>query len=261
MSILRTDRWMDKLFDEPSKIFHKFISDSREAAHFYQYLLPFGMYRPNRITYNTYLQLKNEDTWKKVHTVFSHYKEKWNGPDVPVYIFPIHHRSNPSLKGKSGISFHDKMFLFLSPLKDEKELEAILIHEYHHVCRLNNQNKPFEAYTLLDSIMMEGFAEYLVIQSLGEKYAGDWISRYKEKDIQNYWQKYFKKNSHLTRKERLHDVLLFGKGYHPDLIGYAVGYWLVNKYAKKHTFTVRDSFSLTAEKIAKIVDEQDDSFK
>ncbi|MDF1512080.1 DUF2268 domain-containing putative Zn-dependent protease, partial [Robertmurraya sp. DFI.2.37] len=34
-----------------------------------------------------------------------------------------------------------KCFLFLTPLEDLMELEALFVHEYHHVCRMNKQKK------------------------------------------------------------------------------------------------------------------------
>ena len=54
------------------------------------------------------------------------------------------------------------MFLFLTPSLAEKELEALIVHEYHHICRLKILAKPYHEFTLLDSILMEGFAEYAV---------------------------------------------------------------------------------------------------
>ncbi len=67
------------------------------------------------------------------------------------------------------------MFLFLTPLEDEKELEALIIHEYHHVCRMNKITKPIQEYTLLDSMVMEGLAEYTVENYCGKNYNAKWI--------------------------------------------------------------------------------------
>jgi uncharacterized protein YjaZ len=255
VSIVRTDSWLDEFFDNPITICSKLVSSSTNTSNFYRYLIQFGMYRPNNLTKKTYHQLKKEKTWDKVEAFFFRYKQKWNGPDIPIYLFPIHHQRESVFKGKSGLSFHDKMFLFLSPLQDRKELEALFIHEYHHVCRMKNRNKPLNEYTLLDSIIMEGLAEYAVMQTLGKEYSAHWISRYKDKDLSYYWEKYFSKNYHVTRKERLHDALLFGKGHYPDLLGYAVGYWLVNKYVQKHSLSIRDSITLSSEKIMSVLDD------
>ena len=83
---------------------------------------------------------------------------------------------NRKMDHKAGVSFKNKMFLFLTPLQDEKELEALIVHEYHHVCRLNKLVKPLDEYTLIDSIVMEGFAEYVVTKYCGKEYNAKWIS-------------------------------------------------------------------------------------
>lgn len=255
MSIIRTDSWLDEFFDNPDTICRKLVTPSTNISDFYRYLIQFGMYRPNNFTKKTFLQLKKEKTWDIVEAFFLQYKQKWNGPDIPIYLFPIHHQKEAVLKGKSGISFRDKMFLFLSPLQDRKELEALFIHEYHHVCRMKDLKKHSNKYTLLDSIVMEGLAEYAVLQTLGEKYSAHWISRYKDKELSYYWKKYFSKNIHITRKEKLHDVLLFGKGLYPELVGYAVGYWLVNKYVIKNPLSIIDSFTLSSEEMIRLLDD------
>ncbi|WP_369010262.1 DUF2268 domain-containing putative Zn-dependent protease [Oceanobacillus alkalisoli] len=54
---------------------------------------------------------------------------------MPIFIFPSD-RSNTEINGKSGLSFHDKLFLFISGETSLTEIKALLTHEYYHVCRL-----------------------------------------------------------------------------------------------------------------------------
>lgn len=44
-------------------------------------------------------------------------------------------------ENKSGVSFPNQLFLFIGEVENDKELEALFIHEYHHVCRIHHQKK------------------------------------------------------------------------------------------------------------------------
>lgn len=259
MSVERTDKWLEDHFYEPRKICSSFISfkGEEDELELYDYLGSFGMYRPSRIAEKTFLQLKKVDIWSKVEPILGEYQRKWKGPDIPVYIFPINERQNAKLNGKSGVSFRDGMFLFLSPLQDEKELEALIIHEYHHVCRMNKLAKPISDYTLLDSIMMEGFAEHIVTKYCGREYNMKCISDYTNEELGFYWEKYFRMNIQTKRTETIHDVLLFGIGRFPHLVGYAVGFWLIESIGKKHNFTITETFSMKTEEMIALLDTLD----
>ena len=56
----------------------------------------------------------------------------------------------------------------------------MLIHEYHHVCRLHHLKKDQKEYTLLDTMIMEGLAERTVGKYLGTKYLANWTKLYQE---------------------------------------------------------------------------------
>ena len=148
VSIERTDEWLAENFYNPIKICNKFdISADEEAAvELYDYLVSFGMYKPNRQAQEIFVQLKKGDIWSKVEDIFDRYRKKWNGPNIPIYIFPMGRVRNAIVHDKAGVSFKNKMFLFLTPLQDDKEIEALIVHEYHHVCRLNNQTKELQEY-------------------------------------------------------------------------------------------------------------------
>lgn len=250
MGIERTDQWLRDHFYDPLKICSRLkpLDKNKSESQFYQYLLSFGMYRPNRMTKEIYHNLLKDDIWQRAEHIFAKYQEKWNGPDIPVYIFPFGKRVNSRSETKGGVSFKEGMFLFLSPFyKDEKELEALFVHEYHHVCRLSRLDKPFQQYTLLDSIVMEGFAEYAVTKSCGDDYNANWVSRYSDKELLYYWERDVKKHLQTKRTESLHDAILFGKGRYPNLLGYAIGYWLIENESKKKRFSIQDSFTIKSE--------------
>ncbi|PLR80945.1 DUF2268 domain-containing protein [Bacillus sp. V33-4] len=251
MGIINTDEWMMRQFDNPVKICSKFadLFENDDPKNIYEYLLEFGMYRPGRTSKKTYLTLLESKIWTKVGDLFNKYKKFWNGPDVPVFIFPINEENRRLMKetdGKAGVSFKDKVFLFLSPGDDIKEIEALFVHEYHHVCRMHKIKKPLEKYTLLDSIIMEGLAEEAVNHYCGKKYIGNWCYFYSEKELVRYWDKYVSENLDLSRNNTKHDMLLFGTGPYPRLLGYAIGYQIISDFKKEGNFSIKRSLVLPA---------------
>ncbi|WP_071393901.1 DUF2268 domain-containing protein [Bacillus tuaregi] len=252
MGIERTDEWLREDFYDPLIICSKlqaFFVDKNESE-LYQYLLSFGMYRPSRITNDMYHEMLEMDLWKVAGEIWDKYRRKWSGPDIPVYIFPFGKCKNPPNEMKGGVSFKNGMFLFLSPFyKDEKEIEALIVHEYHHVCRLNKLMKRFQEYTLLDSLVMEGFAEYAVTNYCGDSYSADWIADYSDQELAYFWERSVKEHLQIKRNEPIHDAILFGRGRYPALLGYALGYWLIKKARKKRPFSIQETFSIKSEEL------------
>ncbi|RID82075.1 hypothetical protein D1970_20330 [Mesobacillus zeae] len=215
----------------------------------YEFMRGFGMYRPGRGSWATFEELKEKDIWGKTDRIYKKYKSRWKGPDIPVNIFPMD-LSNERLmnegRGKSGVSFRDSLFLFLTPIEDEKQLEALFIHEYHHVCRLQAQKKSIRDNTLLDSIVLEGLAEHIVELEIGRENGAQWCDRYSEEQLLPYWKQSISKNLEVKKHEPLHDKILFGIGRYPTLLGYAAGYDLIRKYKQKKKLTIKDSIDLPA---------------
>jgi uncharacterized protein YjaZ len=250
MGIKRTDEWLEKDFYHPEKLCRKILAtDEEDPGRFYRYLLHFGMYRPGRMAQETYKELVKKEIWHKVRTIYEHYRDIWNGPDIPVYIFPKNRLRNETDPDKAGVSFKNKMFLFLNDIKHKKELEALIVHEYHHVCRLNKIRKPMSEYTLLDSIVIEGLAEFAVTKYCGENYNAKWTSSYTKEELSYYWKRYFTENLTIQRTSPLHDRLLYGLGRYPALLGYALGYHLVMNQKERKTWSIHDSFTIKAEEM------------
>lgn len=251
MGIERTDEWLEKDFFHPHTLCRKMLaSQEEEPARLYHYLLRFGMYRPGRRANDTYQTLRKKKVWQKAESIFAHYQRLWEGPDVPVFILPKSEWRDEMDPVKSGVSFHDRIFLFLGEFEDEKELEALLIHEYHHVCRLTGLQKPMEEYTLLDSMAMEGFAEYAVRKYCGSDYNAEWTSFYPPEKLSHYWTTFVKEMIHIKRSHPLHDRLLYGLGRYPKLLGYALGFHIIMLQKERETWTPQDTFSLQAEEMS-----------
>jgi uncharacterized protein YjaZ len=254
MGIIRTDQWMQKEFNRPIKICERLIPyfDGQKSNAIYYQLLNFGMFKPSIASWETYENMLEEHKWDKVDDIFRRYRQKWSGPEIPVFLFPIEQARGffrKEERSKSGVSFSDKLFLFLSQDVGQAELEALFVHEYHHVCRLNKLRGKIEDYTLLDSMIIEGLAEYAVQRHCGKKYLAEWCSLYSEDEINYIWNKYLKDNLMIKKKDKRHDDLLYGNGRFPKLAGYAAGYWIVREYYQNHAYLVEKSFSLPAKRL------------
>lgn len=249
MGIIRTDEWLKEDFDRPKKICERLLPyfNGQQANEIYHQLMNFGMYRPSRSSWNNLNWMMKQKAWHKVEQLFHKYKNKWSGPDIPVFLFPLGQSRGFFIreeKSKAGVSFPDKMFLFLSQNEDPKEIESLLVHEYHHVCRLRALNKKMEEYTLLDSIIIEGLAEYAVLKNCGSEYLAIWCRMHSEKEILKLWDKYLLKQLETKKNERSHDELLYGEGRIPNLLGYSVGFKIVENFYKIHNYSTKLSFSL-----------------
>ena len=251
VSVIETNQWLEENFDEPIEICQKIIKGEKaKAPNFYRYLVKFGMYKPNNKSRETYKQLIDNDAWQTVGAIYQKYHTDWKGPDIPIYIFPMFQPSelfSRSTPKKSGLSFQDKLFLFLTPDLKEKEIEALFVHEYHHVCRMNCSRKELSDYTLLDSIVLEGLAELAVEECCGRDYLADWCALYSNKQLNQFAKNYLVDNLTLKKDDRLHNQLLFGGGIYPKMLGYAAGYAIVSKSRDSQRLSLRDTFTISSD--------------
>jgi len=260
MGIIRTDQWIEEGFDRPVEICEKLepYFHGQKASEIYQELLKFGMYRPSGISNYLFHQMLDYQAWAEVGKLVAKYKRKWSGPDVPVFLFPIDQRGGflfrQEQRRKAGVSFPDKMFLFLAEYdNDMMEIESLFVHEYHHVCRLRALNKKMADYTLLDSIIIEGLAEYAVLKFCGENYLADWCQMYSDREITAFWKKFLKPKLDRKKTEREHDQLLYGGGRVPQLLGYSAGFHVVKKYYEQNRYSTKLSFITPAAKYLEVM--------
>ncbi|WP_409253430.1 DUF2268 domain-containing protein [Bacillus sp. SCS-153A] len=248
MAIVETSHWLDECVEDPEKLLMKKGITKKKAAELYEYLKSFGMYTPAGNMKYQLNSLKKRQAWRKMSVYYKKYRSLWNGPSVPVYIFPVQTSRGLFTSGlkKSGVSFRDEIYLFLSDEDDPKEWEALFLHEYHHCTRMNLLKKSPDQYTLLDSIIFEGLAEDAVKEYCGEPYVSSWAKKYSEFLLQKLWNQHIKNELHLRRKDSKHDQLLLGKGRYPNLIGYAIGYYIVGKFREKHGMNAEEMMGLDA---------------
>lgn len=244
---------MDVDFDDPVKICRKFMNlfAEEDPQKLYAYLTKIGMYKANRKTFASFKELKKRNLWEKTEKIFKKYQRKWNGPDIPIYIFPMIEMNSffeRKRNLKSGVAFKDKLFLFLTPFEDEMELEALFVHEYHHTCRINKQKKNVRKFTLQDSLILEGLAEYAVETCCGPQYRSKWCNYYSRKEFNYYWERFIQKELQIEKKNERHDEILFGYKKYPKMLGYAAGYEIISIFKEKQDISFKDSFLLPSER-------------
>lgn len=249
MGVVRTDIWLEEDFSEPVKICNHLIKafEDLNEEEIYWLLVEKGMYRPNHITRQSFNSLKQTNIWGKMARLENLYRKSWNGPSIPIYIFPSQQSLFERRIAKTGYTYPDKIFLFIGQWKDFKEVEALFVHEYHHATRLKKTKKPIEQHTLLDSLIMEGLAEHAVGERCGERYVSHWCKTYEDSLLQSLLEKHYLPNLKLKINEERHHNLLFGKGLQKPMLGYAIGYFLVMKYCKNRNCAINDLLSIPAE--------------
>lgn len=248
VGIIKTNEWLDQEFDRPLSILKKLQSPFTKAKpeQLYRHLQKHGMYKPSEKSKKTYNLLMEKEVWKKTEQLFTTYQQLWNGPDVPIYIFPLS-TAQRATETKSGLAYKHSLFLFFNSQISDKEIEAVLIHEYHHVCRLHRlKNKK---NTLLDTMVMEGLAERTVEKYLGSEFLAHWTKIYRESEFKLLWVRYIEGNIITKRSDPLHDRIMLGKFGYPPMLGYWSGYQLVKNAGR---FSVKKSFSLSPEEIMRL---------
>ena len=257
MSVIRTDKWLVDLYEQPLKLCEKLEEyfDGVQAYEIYNYLTLHGMYRPFKNGSKQVKKLQGNKIWEIVQNEQQRLQKMWEGPNVPVFIFPSdtsNLRIKTDFNGKSGLAFKEKLFLFISKDTSEKEIRSLFTHEYNHVCRLSKFQKSDKDYVLLDTIILEGLAENAVRERFGEEFIATWTSYYSTTELEKIWNNLVQPNRNLLKTDRKHQVILYGLYSHPKMAGYCVGYYLVKKYIEVNTLTSNDLLNTPTDKIAQL---------
>ena len=90
--------------------------------------------------------------------------------------------------------------------------------------------------TLLDSIVLEGLAEYAVEELYGSRYLSPWTQLYNMKELLPTWKERIQEHLQVT-DVRQHAVFLYGDASHhiPSWFGYCAGYTIIKQYTEKNT--------------------------
>jgi uncharacterized protein YjaZ len=252
MGVVETDKWLERWANDHAHLLEKLHSFAAggDSMDFYLHLVRHGMYRHSHGVEKIVEQMKEKKIWEMVRRDFQQLKQKWDGPDVPILIFPAdwtNAKLHREFNGKSGLAFKDQLFLFLLPHHTKEEIGAVLTHEYNHVCRLHHDPKDEKDYTLIDLIVLEGLAENAVYERFGERYVSNWATYYTETQLRSFWQKWIVPNQTVKKDHRLYHSLMYGSFFYPKMLGYAVGYAIVKKGLKERK--MNELFTMKSEEI------------
>ncbi len=255
MSVIRTDKWLVDLYEQPIKICEKMKEyfEGAQAYEIYDYLSLHGMYHPLKNGAEQVRRLQENKVWEIVQDEEERLRRLWEGSNVPVFIFPSDTTNRKIIidfNGKLGIAFIDKLFLFISIDTSEKEIRSLFTHEYNHVCRLFKYQKSEKDYILLDTIILEGLAENAVRERFGEEFTATWTSYYTTDELEKMWNNLVHPNRNILKADRKHQDILYGLYSYPKMAGYSVGYYLVKKYIEANNLTSYDLLNTPSDKIA-----------
>lgn len=249
MPVIATDQWLtyylkNKIgfFDYDLRL-QKNIFGKNLSPYFthtwqdeiHQHLLQNGLFIPDLTDEKTIQEMRNKNFWEIAAVELGKLRRDWNGPDIPIFIFPSNMKNaelRVDLGGKSGLAHQNKMFLFISGSSSEKDLQVLITHEYNHVCRLNYLNQVEKNISLLDAMILEGLAELSVVGRFDKSFLAKWTSMYPIEDAFMQWEKNFKSNLDVKKARTLHNDLMYGNGTIPKWMGYNLGFHLVTSFAE-----------------------------
>ncbi|AGT31132.1 hypothetical protein M493_04135 [Geobacillus genomosp. 3] len=234
MGLFPTDQWLEQDRGDPLRLCARFVPFFGDAsAHdIHKYLCRYGMYRSARQAVRMLPDMKAQRLWERAGRQYDRQRERWNGPDVPVFLLPADDENRKLARefhGKGGVAFADKLFFFLLPEHRDGEIAALVAHEYNHVCRLQMLPIDGKEATLLDAVIMEGLAEHAVAETVGAGQCADWTGYYTDRELRRFWRRYIAPNQDMDASHPLSTRLLYGLGWYPNMVGYAVGYAIVRR--------------------------------
>ncbi|KGA97337.1 hypothetical protein AJ85_02915 [Alkalihalobacillus alcalophilus ATCC 27647 = CGMCC 1.3604] len=260
MGVVRTDKWLQyylKYWKEKKNakeryewqqrmlitpIIDYFKNHKIEEVH--RYFLDLGLSNPETDLTLMEEDLLNKKWWSVTQNKFLQLRKEWTGPDVPIFIFPIERAKEHlwrEVGGKTGLSTDMIICLFIDPNINEEQLLALIVHEYHHVCRLAVTNNKEEEVSLLESILMEGLAEAAVKEELGKDALAPWVEQYRLSDCLPLFNNHYRE--HLKLKGRnYYRHLLNGDTREgiPRMLGYSIGFYMVESVIQKFALTTLD---------------------
>jgi len=217
-------------------------------------LLNYGLFNPSESVglESRVAKMKNQKYWEHIDLEYQFLKNLWQGPEVSIYIFPITKvdcvDGSPT---KNGVAYKSAVFLFLSEELTSEEIRALFAHEYNHICRRNFVGLEPKEITLMDSLIIEGLAEYAVKDLYGEEWLGPWRNLYSFEKVLNIWHTAFIHSIHLKGLEN-HRSFLYGEKESslPEWIGYSIGYQIVDSYLKNYgPCTTLELFQMSSEEL------------
>jgi uncharacterized protein YjaZ len=251
MAVIRTDALLLKHYDEPLVVCKRLLRYIPFASEkeVYTYLKMQGMYEPVSGGKDSVKNLQESRLWSKLQREFESLSTWLEGPDIPIFIFPLYRLFALERKvNKNGMATKEVILLFGELNITLQEWKALLTHEYHHVVRMHVLEGK-ENDTLLDSMIMEGLAEYAVYERLGESYNAEWTKLYTKEEAISMWRRLIRKKQETKKNTKQHDILLNGLGFYPAMFGYNIGYYIVQDFVHHRKSTTTELLKMSAKEI------------
>jgi uncharacterized protein YjaZ len=259
MGVVRTDKWLyhyNNKWNKAKTIEEKVecqrdliieplceIFSTNDVLGLHQYLIQMGLFLPDQSINLEYEKWSETLPWFIIQKQFLKLQHKWNGPDIKIYILPMNDHDQflkKELGGKTGLSLESGIVLFINSSTTKEDLLALITHEYHHICRLQTMNQAEEAVTFLESMVMEGLAEFAVREELGVGACASWTTRYDHVWTNQWFERWIRPN--LQKKGRKNYLpLLYGNkelGI-PLWLGYYTGYKIIESATNESDTTLR----------------------
>ncbi|WP_438311978.1 DUF2268 domain-containing protein [Sporosarcina sp. FA9] len=216
--------------------------------------LNYGLFNPSESATLEYrvAKMKKQKFWEHVDLEYQLLRNLWQGPEVSIYIFPITKvdcvEAAPT---KNGVAYKNALFLFLSEELTSEEIRALFAHEYNHICRLNFLSLESNDIPLMDSLIIEGLAEYAVRDFHGERWLGPWKNLYSFEMALNIWLTTYIHSLNLKGLKNHRNYLYGKKGSPlPEWIGYSIGYQIIDSYQKNcGPFTILELLQLSSKEL------------
>ncbi|MGM9950054.1 MAG: DUF2268 domain-containing protein [Lysinibacillus sp.] len=229
--------------------------DTPEEAIYYQ-LLQNGLFEANEWTglEETVAKLEERDIWALAGKEYTRLRKLWKGPEVDIYIYPLTKKRlsvDGMVANKNGVAYKNALFLFVTPELEERELYALLAHEYHHICRIFHRGSSPMEHSLKESLVIEGMAEAAVEELYGEEWLSPWAKRYTAEQAKDMWERHFVPSLEVKGVPN-HRPFLYGDRRMglPQWGGYSIGYHIVQSYLQKNgPVSQRKLIKLSADEI------------
>ncbi|UTR11129.1 DUF2268 domain-containing protein [Evansella sp. LMS18] len=241
MPIIDPQEWVRELFNKkfnpidnhshrnlPGTAFPPLLSKDWLSLLYKQGMLPAG----ERFK-QEWQEWEEQVPMKLLQEKYKEYKSLFSGPELDVYLFPVNtldRKFMNTMKGRNGLTFNSFIFLFFQKDIAPAELSALLLHEYHHACRLDHHHLNEQNISLLESMVMEGLAETEVKRIIGEEYVAPWMTMYDQEFLGRWWERKIKNKIDIIGRKRQLPYLYGGKYGFPKWLGYAMGYKITESY-------------------------------
>lgn len=259
MGVVRTDKWLfhyKKKWNQAKSIEEKIecqrdliieplcgVFQTEDVLGLHQYLLQMGLFLPDQSVDLEYEKWQETLPWTIIQEQFHKLQRKWNGPDVKIYILPLNQQNlflKKELGGKTGLSLNKGILLFVDSETTKKDLLALITHEYHHICRLQAIQQSEDSIPFLESMIMEGLAEWAVKEELGEEACAAWTTRYDHLSTYHWFERWIRPNLFVKgRKNYLHYLYGNQETGIPLWLGYYVGFQLIKTATRDQDDTKR----------------------